>query len=234
MKVLKNFNNISEQLREECIPEFKQGMVKTFRMLNGVVNNNPDITQRLITPIFYRDSQIRTYDRIRDPFLNDGKGGYVDIGVVENFDIHTEQPTKFKLVVRGQGIGYFLLDGGSIDDAELYEFLCICNENGKFKYRDSRVTPLFEEVTEVDGNEKEQSDFDLLLEAGSALRKCNPDQKKQLSILLHIDPSLDNKTLNNKLNELVKARPQDILNALKEVKLKSKRSYNRKEADLVE
>jgi hypothetical protein len=188
MQVLKNINNISDKLKEECIPEFKSDEVKTFRMLNGVLNNDPDITERMKTPVFYPNTQIRTWARIKDPFMNEGKGGFVDIGVVETFDLATERPTKYRCVVKGQNVGQFTLRGDVVEDVELYEFLCLSNENEGYKYRDAKVTPLFEEVKQVDPLEESSSEFDLLLDAGAALRKLKIDQKRELSVILHIDP----------------------------------------------
>ena len=239
MRVGKNFNNISDQLREECIPEFKRDEVKTFRMLNGVNNNNPDITYRLKRPVFYPDTQLRTYDRIFDPYLNNGKGGYVDIGVVEQFDIATDGsqiPKKFKCIVRGQGIGLFTLHGGSIDDRELYEHLCISNENINFKYRDEKITPLFEEVLKVDANEQAEKDFDALIASATALKKLNVEEKRQLAAALYLDPTLDDKTILTQLQEYARSEPDTILEHAKNIKttVGTKRGRPKKEeAELV-
>jgi hypothetical protein len=224
MQVLKNFNNVSEELIKECIPPFGIDEIRTFRMLNGVVNNDPDITERLKQPVFYPDTQIRTWDRIRDPYANGGKGGFVDIGVVEKFDLTSERPTKFRFVVRGQGVGMFVLSGSSIEDVELYEFLCITNRNANFKYRDKKVEALFEMVQEVDGDKKQEEDFDLLLEAGTHLKKLTATQKTELSVLLHIDPSLDNHALSAKLTEYAKSQPSEILERIKQLKNSGKKS----------
>jgi hypothetical protein len=237
MKVLKNFNNISQELRDECIPPFSAGEIKTFRMLNGVVNNDPDITERLKQPVFYPDAQIRTWDRIKDPFAKKDKdgnwiSGFVDIGVVETFDIATERPTKYKLLVKGQGIGVFVLSGDSIEDVELYEFLCISNENSKFKYRDKKTIALFEEVEEVDANTKEEEDFDLMVTARTALKKLNADQKRQLSILLHVDPSLTDKQLSVAFNEYAKAQPNDLIENIKHLKNSGKKGVSNKRMEL--
>jgi hypothetical protein len=205
-------------------------------MLTGVVNNDPDVAERVKLPVFFRDAQIRTFDRIKDPYANDGKGGFVDIGVVELFDLTTEQPTKFRLVVKGQGVGMFVLDAGSIDDVELYEFLCISNENAKFPYRDKRTVALFEEVAEVDATQHELNNDDLLLESLSVLKKLKHEQKKQLAVLLHIDPTLEPSSLSSNLNQLAKARPNDILENIKELKNSGKKGLgkNVKELELAE
>ncbi len=233
MKVLKNFNNISEELRAECIPDFGSGEIRTFRMLNGVINNDPEIDQRLKRPIFYPDTQIRTWTKIKDPFKRNDrgevKGGFVEVGVVENFDIATETPTKFKLLVKGQNIGMFVLNGDSVDDVEMYEFLCISNENASFKYRDKTVTPLFEIVEMVDIEEETDREFDLLMEAGSALRKLSDAQKRQLAILLQLDPSLDDRTLSSKILELTKGAPSMVMDAIKHLKANSGRKGAKKE-----
>ena len=221
MRISKNFNNISDQLRGECIPEFKRDEVKTFRLLNGVVNNDPDITERLKRPVFYPDTQLRTYDRIFDPFLNDNKGGYVDIGVAEQFDIATDGtqiPKKFKCIVRGHGIGMFTLQGNSIDDRELYEHFCISNENANFKYRDAKITPLFEEILPLSENEEAEKEFDNLLEAGTALKKLNTNERRQVATALYLDPTYDDKTILIQLQTLAMSDPETLLESIKSVK----------------
>lgn len=216
MLVLKNFNNISEQLREECIKPLNAGEMVTFKMLNGVVNNDPDVTERMKLPVLYPNTQIRTYDRIKDPYLN-GKGGFVDIGVPESVDLASDKPTKFKFVTRGHGIGLFTLSGDSIEDVELYEFLCIANENADFKYRDKKVFPLFEQVKEVNGDEKEQQDFDMVIKAGAALKKLNIDQKRKFAVLIQINPNLDERALTKDLQKFIQSFPEAATQAFAEL-----------------
>lgn len=156
MKVLKNFNNISDELRA-TIPEFKEGDVKSFRMLTGVENNDPDLNERLKTPVFYGAVQIPTIDKIKDPYIKnkEGKqvGGYVDIGVVEDFDTATENVKRTKLFVPGHGIGTFCLSGDKLEDVELFEYLWLCKYNKKNCNPRTEHQALFEEVEYIDAKE---------------------------------------------------------------------------------
>lgn len=145
MKVLKNFNNISEKLIEECIPKLEG--VASFHMLTGTtilhVNEDGGETKEFVYP----KVQIPTRDRIKDPFT----GKYVDIGVVKDFDGDNVKSTVFFMPGMGTDrfAGRFSLHEGNVDEEEMYEYLCICNYNAKNPHRDKRVEPLFEIVDTV-------------------------------------------------------------------------------------
>lgn len=230
MKVLGDFNRISEQLRKECIPKLKKGEVRKFQMLTGVENNDPDLTERAKQPIFYGAYQVRTWDRIFDPYLNNGEGGYVDIGVVEEFDIKANQPTKFRLFVPGQGTGKFLLTGGKIKDEELFEYICICNENGSFKYRDESIQPLFEEINEEAEILKEEEEANLAIEAGAALSDLTENDYKAISKKIGVESS-NPKVMSIKVKQYAVAAPKDFLKLISDI---PRRGRKPKEKELVE
>lgn len=156
MKVLRNFNNISDELRA-TIPEFKEGTIRTFKMLTGVVNNDPSLEERLKTPVFYGAVQIPTVDKIKDPYIKNKAGevvgGYVDIGVVEKFDTATENVERTILFVPGHGIGTFCLSGDKLEDVELFEYLWLCKYNKKNCNPRTEHQALFEEIEYIDAKE---------------------------------------------------------------------------------
>ena len=152
MQVLKNFNNISDKLRES-IPSLKSGEVLTVQMLTGVPFvqvNGEDNTQS--TELLFGKHQIPTRDRIKDPFFK--RGGdtpeYVHIGVPLEVNPTSEavESTKFFMpgIGESQFLGKFSLRGGDLEDEEMYEYLWLCNYNKSNPYRDTTVTPLFEFV----------------------------------------------------------------------------------------
>lgn len=180
MQVLKNFNNISEELKA-TIPVLEIGAIRRFRMLTAVLNNDPDYTERMKRPVFYGTHQIPTKDRIKDPFA---KNKYVDIGVVEEFDLATERPTRFRLFVPGNHItitgmwnGEFYLQGGITEDEELFEYLWISNYREGNQYRNTKVDPMFEEIT--DENEMSVSDKAIMETQLEQIAKSNPEAIQQ-------------------------------------------------------
>lgn len=233
MKILGDFNKISTELRKECIPVLKKGEVRKFRMLTGVVNIDPDLTERAKQPVFYGAYQIRTWDRIFDPYLKndrDEKGGYVDIGVIEEFDIKSNQPTKFRLFVAGQGTGVFTLYGGKIKDEELFEFLCICNENGSFKYRDESITALFEEIDEEAEVMKEAEFADAIVEASMVFNELTDEAIK--TIAKRIDSfSLNHQLMTAKIKQYATSNPKEFLSVVDTIPKKGRKP---KEKELVE
>src|SRR6266705_2211103 len=88
MKSSKTFNNISEELKKQ-IPKLKPGEVKTFLMLNGTPNPDPDPREISKDPMLYGKKQLRTNFRIYDEYQKDKEGqvvgGYVDVGAVERW-----------------------------------------------------------------------------------------------------------------------------------------------------
>lgn len=147
MQVVKNWNNISEKLKEQ-IPTLQPGQVATFQMLNGRPNTDDDDKKK--NPILYGKKQLLTQFRIFDKYKLDstGKkevGGYVDIVLAE--DWHEDKPTKAKMFVAGLGEGFYAgkfdLHEGNIEDEELYEILMISPEREGTLCPNTKIQPLF-------------------------------------------------------------------------------------------
>lgn len=153
----KNFNNLSEEFRKE-LPMLQPGEVATFHMLTGVVNNDPDSTQREKNPIFYPKARIPMRDRIFDSYQKK----YIEIGVVEEDD--GEVPTKFLRFCPGEGEGRFngkfSLIGGRGKDDDIFQFLWVSNYNAGKKDRDTKEPPLFEYVDIIADSKKHIKKYD--------------------------------------------------------------------------
>lgn len=146
MKVVKNWNDISEKLKEE-IPPLLPGQTATFQMLGG--RPNPDEEERKKIPMLYGKQQLLTQFRVFDKYKKDSsgkeKGGYVDIVLAE--DWIDDKPTKSRMFVAGHGEGFFGgkfdLMGGKIEDEELYEVLMLSPEREGTPCPDASVKPKF-------------------------------------------------------------------------------------------
>lgn len=155
MQVVKQFNNISEKLKEQ-IPQLQPGQVATFQMLNG--RPNTDDYDKKKNPVLYGKRQLMTQFRINDPHKLDstGKkevGGYVDIVLADEW--HEDKPTKPTMFVAGFGEGFFtgkfdlmggrLTNSGVLED-ELYEVLFLSPEREGSPCKQANVHPLFKLV----------------------------------------------------------------------------------------
>ena len=157
MQVLKNFNNISEELKSS-IPQLKNGEVKTVQMLTGVKLLQVQEDGSQYFEEVYGKRQIPTRDRIKDPFFKRGVSTtpeYVHIGVPVEVNANSEavETTKFFMpgIGESQFLGKFSLLGGDLDDDELYEYLWLSNYNASNPYRDKSIEPLYDfiDITKV-------------------------------------------------------------------------------------
>jgi hypothetical protein len=153
MKVVGQFNNVSEKLKKELIKPLKRGQSINFRLLNGELDLG---TGRMV---FGSSVGIPTFDRIWDPYHKEIKGegdevtyegDYVDIGVPQVIkDNRVERCKKFFVnasVVGIPGNGTFSFTGGNISDMEFYEIFCLSNKNGLNKHRATDKDPIYEMI----------------------------------------------------------------------------------------
>lgn len=141
MKVVGDFNKISPELKK-YITLPKKGTVVRYKFLIGVRDfDNPN-------KINYPTQNIKTKDRIKDPFTGD----FVDIGVFKEkkiIDGNETITTKKKWLAGGSQEGELALTIGRIEDDELYEFMELSNENESNPYRDTSVVPMFKRIDVV-------------------------------------------------------------------------------------
>lgn len=219
MKRVKELNNISDKLKE-TIPSFKSGETKNFRMLNGKVNDEPDLAERSKNPVFFPRTQIPTKDRIFDPWGGtDEKGDYVDIIVADGWN--GDVPTRPTFFLPGEGDfrfgGKFALTGGSVRDMELFEFFWICNYRKGNPNRDQSVTPLFEFIDIKSESEEQAAPADLLFEALGIARDLKDDLPKANSIAASLNWNIqtDPEILINSLKVFAQKEPAQFLKIAK-------------------
>jgi len=147
------FNGVSEKLKKELIKPLKPGEVIHFQLLNG----SYDVV--LKRDVFGAARSLRLRDRIYDPYAvnekNEEVGAYVEIGVPDSGGIVNGMVQKCKkhwihsLANGLPGNGQFELSADSIDETEIYEFLCLANGNKDNPYRGKSKAPDYEIVYPV-------------------------------------------------------------------------------------
>lgn len=212
MKSSKSFNNISEQLKKE-IPKLKPGEVKTFQMLNGVPNPDPDPRQVSAEPILYGKKQIKTNFRIFDKH----KDEYVDVGAVERWD--GETPSSFIMLVPGMEMGSrfqgkFSLSGGNVRDEELWEILYLSPEREDTPCEDKSIAPLFRLLDFKKENKQSTTRFDVLKEAVGLADGITEEKAREVMSALN-KPSYDKETLMGKVRDLARLEPDQFISAYK-------------------
>lgn len=227
MKVIGDFNKISNELKK-TIPKLKQGQVVTFQMLNGVTNPEPDQAERMKTPMLYPKTQIPTNDRIFDPYLNDGTGDYVDIGVPKTYskDTFGNLLVEPKLFVPGLGHlifgGKFELVGGKVDDDEMFEYLWICNSNGKNPNRDTSVKALFQPINVLEDSKATIQSNDVLFDAISLAKNMDVATATQIAASLNWSAMAEPTVLMAKIRDFATKFPDQFLKTANSPKTKTK------------
>ena len=179
-----NFNGVSDKLKQELIKPIESEEAIFLQLLNGTYEPT---TGR---ECFGASRSIRLKDRIFDPYAvnEEGKevGAYIEIGVPELIEKGTVVRCKkiwVESIANGiPGNGQFSLRGGSIEDMEAYEFLCLSNGNKNNPYRGKSKQAEFEiiDVTAVAKAQKEK-DFKELKAKLNRFAKDNPIEAAELT-----------------------------------------------------
>lgn len=216
MKSSKTFNNISDELKA-TIPVLKPGETVVFQMLNGVPNPEPDEKERTKTPVLYGKRQVQTNFRIFDPFQKNSsgekKGGYVDVGCVDQWD--KDEPARFRFFVPGHGEfsqfqGKFSLTGGNIRDTELFECLYLSNEREGNPHRDPSIEPLFKMIDLKADSKASVGKVAILRKALELVKDMPEDKARQVMAALNQPSYQDKEVLMAKIGELASSKP-DVL-----------------------
>lgn len=174
MKVVGNYNKISDELRNQ-IPALEGKVI--FQMLNGRPNHEPDENERKKQPTLYGKTQIQTQFKIKDPHTKK----IVDVVLAEDWD-DEGRPTKSRCFVAGMGEthyqGVFTLQEGNIEDEELYPILWLSPEREGSPCSDSKVKPLFKLVNKAQESTNTVNKVNVLLEALKAATELTKDKNK--------------------------------------------------------
>ena len=210
MKVVGEFNKISSEMKK-MLPQLKKGEVATFQLVNGVINNDPDLEWRKKNPVHYATWQIPTRDRIKDWHT----GEFIDIGVPESFSRNEVQTTKFYMPGLGEphykNTGLFSLSGNKMADIEMYEYLSMTNSNESNPHRDESVEPIFKELNEAKSSKALIDQEDVLTEAIISAKEMSVEQAREFAASLVWPNYKDESTLLSKVRTYARQNPEDFI-----------------------
>jgi hypothetical protein len=217
MKSTKVFNNISDKLRAS-IPKLRPREVKTFVMLNGTPNPDPDEKERSKHPVLYGRVQVRTNFRIYDPHVKDADGnevgGYIDVGCVDQWD--GDKPSHFRFFVPGLGEysmfgGKFSLTGGNVRDEELWEVLWLSPEREGSPCKDEAVAPRFRLMDAVGDSKTALGKVDRLRKALDLAANISEEDSRRVLLALGQSVPQDKGLLKAKIGEFARDKYEDFL-----------------------
>lgn len=215
MKAVGNYNKISPEL-QKLIPRLEPQKSVTFKMLNGIANNDPDNIERQKNPTFYPKSNIPMKDRIWDKFANNGQGEWIDIVVADGWD--KGEPTRLTLYrpyeIGAVFTGKFSLAGGNSKDESIYEFLMLCNGNRDAvtgEDRDNTVTPSFGLVSVANDNKVSTNRRDILLQALNLTKDMKVADAQQFAASLNWNKYEDENELLTRVTDFAREKPEEFL-----------------------
>lgn len=213
MKVVGDFNNISEELKP---PKLKKGDVVYYQYLGG--EPNPDKEQKL-RPVVYKQSvKIKTRDRIYDPY----KKEFVDIGVVAKVDKDNKvRCTNFAFRARANN-GLWGCTAGNAASEELYEFLELSNENESNPNRDPSVTPIFKRIDvkkEIKERTKKRTELENAIIIGSAM---TAGEMREFAAAMAWNEAADIEVIEDQIKSFYHENPKEFLKMAAEPQTKDK------------
>lgn len=207
MKVYHNFNDVSQELLD-TVPKLKPGQKITFQMLTGINIQDAETGENKLT---YGKMQIPCRDRIKDPFT----GKVHDIGIVEEYDIQSKEPTKFRFFMPGWGDqhfrGTFELVGGIVEDEELLEYLWLSNLNDSNPNRSDRMHSMFRPIDVVADSKKIKSAANKRRDALILVTEMDLRSMKSVASALNFPDFQDDEVLRGKVIEWADENPDDFL-----------------------
>lgn len=203
MQVVGKINKVHDDTKPK---KLEIGQVARYQLLNGNPNPNPDA--RKTVPVVYPSiTQIPTRDRIFDPNSKE----YVDIAVVENYDLKDGVITPKVFYVKGTEYGIFACTGGNYEDEELYEFLELSNYNQSNKNRNAAVEPRYKRIDEIGDSKVRSKKRSALKEALTYAGNLTNGEVKDFAASMNWNESEPIEILRDKIEDFAEKTPEEFV-----------------------
>lgn len=225
-------NKISDKLRSECIKPLGVDDVAEFQLINGQMIVEKFHNKERLVEVFGQSRGIRLNDRIYDPYLTDNSGkvigGTVHIGLPESIvDNKVERFRVYSVDAESTGkpgYGAIKLFGNNVDDQEVYEILCLLNENESFKYRSKSSVASFRAVNRVSESQATSKRISDKTEALVLVGGMKPAEIIEFCASKNWDTKGEPEILKARVEQYADENPTDFLRDTKDdsIKIKAK------------
>jgi hypothetical protein len=200
-----NINKISEKYQEELdAKRLTNGQVVQFRLLDGVLNPDPDERRKEGKEIIWKQVDfIRGKDTIRDPY----NGKLVDIGVVVEIDEKGKAVCDQWTIMPKDSNGYITIVGGNVEQERFYEYMLICNQNESNPHRDKNIKPKFKLIDAAKESKEQNRMDDLLTDMLLLVRTLSKSERQEIASAYGWDRNSGDEVITKRLREIVKKDP---------------------------
>lgn len=209
MKPNGSYNKISPEL-QKLIPPFEKDV--TFKMLNGIQNNDPDPIERQRQPTIYPKSNIQMRDKIYDRFAKE----WVDIVVADGW-VKGEPTREHLFFPHKHGtvfMGKFTLSPKVAKHHEIYEQLMLTNLNRDAVTgddRDKSVHPMFAPINVANESQAIRNDVKAIREALELTKDIKEKDARDFANAMNWNHYVDTSELIAKVEDYARTNPVDFL-----------------------
>ena len=200
-----NINKISKEYQDELdAKQLEVGQVVQFKLLDGVLNPDPDERRKEGKEIIWKMVDfIRGQDRIKDPYTKKT----VDIGVVKEIDDKGKAVCDQWTIMPRDSNGYITIVGGNVEQERWYEYMLICNENESNPHRDKNVKAKFKLVDAEKESKEKSRQYDLLTEMLVFVRDLSKAEKMEVAGAYGWDRNSSEEIITTRLKEIALKDP---------------------------
>lgn len=201
-----NINKISDKYQEELEEKrLAPGQVVQFKLLDGVLNPDPDERRKEGKEIIWKMVDfIRGKDTIRDPHT----GKLVDIGVVKELDDKGRPICDQWTIMPRNSNGFITIVGGNVSQERWYEYMLICNENESNPHRDKNKKAKFKLVDAERESKEKSHQYDVLTEMLVFVRDLSKSEKMEVAGAYGWDRNSSEEIITTRLKEIVVKDPE--------------------------
>lgn len=217
MKAIGIYNKISPELQAK-IPKFEKPI--TFKMLNGITNNDPDPIERQKNPTIYPKSNIQMRDKIFDRWARNDSGeivgGWVDIIVADGWN--RNEPTREHLFFpHSHGTvfsGKFTLMPNNAKHHEIYEQLMLTNYNKDSvlgEDRDKSKHPFFAPINVSNESKSIRNDVQAIRQALELTKDMKVKDAREFANAMNWNEYAVEEELLSKVEDFARTKPVEFL-----------------------
>ena len=201
-----NINKISGEYQKELDDKrLMPGQVAQFRLLDGVLNPDPEERRKEGKEIIWKQvSFIKGQDRIRDPH----SGKVVDIGVVKQVDEKGKATFDEWVFSPRDSNGFITLVGGNLRHEMWYEFMLIKNENQSNPHRDKNIKVKFKLIDAAKESKEQNRKDDLLTDMLVLVKSFSKSERQEVAAAYGWDRHSEDEVITQRLREIAKKDPE--------------------------
>lgn len=198
MKKHQDWNDIS---KESMPPKLKRGEKAVYRILG--IKGDPSRPETFKIPSAVNvPGKDRVYDSLKEE--------YVDIANIKSVGVGGKMKCH-SVWFQKEYNGVLVFDGSRRDDAEIYEYLELCNYNASNRNRSQDVKPIFERVNPTEQAEKKRKTRSTRRQALNVAAEMNAADVRDFAATMGWDDKQDLVVLRDLIEDYADTNPTEFI-----------------------